>query len=68
MEMYQKGVVEKIETRVLWPKTFFRKSCRLCDNVKNMVQPDRPHMTMQWCIDEMGITCWITQAKIQTHL
>ena len=32
-----------------------------------MVQPDRLHKTMQWCIDEMGITCRITQAKIQTH-
>jgi len=25
---------------------FFRKSHRLWDNVKNMVQPDRPHMTI----------------------
>jgi len=40
----------------------YRKSCRLWDNVKNMVQPDRPRKTI-W---RVRIACWITKAT-KTH-
>jgi len=40
--MLQTKVVEKIKTRVLYLITFFfRKSCRLWDNVENSVERDR---------------------------
>ena len=35
-EMFQTNVVEKINTHVLCSVTFFRKSCRLWDNVENV--------------------------------
>jgi hypothetical protein len=42
-EMFQKKLVDNIKTHNLCSITLFRKSCRLWDNVENMVQPDRPH-------------------------
>jgi hypothetical protein len=36
----------------------FRKSCRLWDNVKNVVEPDKPRKTI-W---RMRFACWITKA------
>jgi hypothetical protein len=39
-------------------KNFCRRSLRLWDNVKNIVEPDRPQMTM-WRI---RIACWIHRA------
>ena len=41
---------------------FFRKSCCLRDTWKNIVQPDRPQMTV-WC---MHTACWIPKAT-NTH-
>jgi hypothetical protein len=37
---------------------FFRKSCRLWDNLENTVEPDRPQMAI-W---HMRIACWIPKA------
>ena len=37
---------------------FFRKYCRLWDNVENIVKPDRPQKTV-WL---MRISCWIPKA------
>ena len=51
-------IVEKIKTQILYSVTFPRKSCHLCDNAKNLVEPDWPQMTI-W---RMRITCWITKA------
>ena len=34
-EIFQIKVVEKIKTYILYPVTFFWKSCRLWDNVDN---------------------------------
>jgi hypothetical protein len=33
--MFQTKVLEKIKTHILYPITFFQKSCRFWDNVKN---------------------------------
>jgi hypothetical protein len=33
-EMFQIKVAEKIKTHILWQVNFFRKSCRLWDNVE----------------------------------
>jgi hypothetical protein len=40
-KMFQTKVVEKIKTHILSSITFFRKSCRLWDNVKNIVLRSR---------------------------
>jgi hypothetical protein len=40
-EMFQTKVVEKIKTHILCTVTFFRKSCRLWDEWKNIVQQGR---------------------------
>jgi hypothetical protein len=40
-------VVEKIKTHILCSVTFFfRKPCRLWDNMENVVEPERPQMTI----------------------
>jgi len=44
--MFQTNVVEKIKTHVLCSITLFRKSCRLWDNVKNMVEVDMSKTTI----------------------
>ena len=47
--MFQTKVVEKIKTHILFSITFFRKSCRLRDNVrkkKYCSEPDMPQMTI----------------------
>jgi len=36
-EMYQTKVVEKLKTRVTFSNHFFRKSCRLLDNVEKYI-------------------------------
>jgi len=53
--MFQTEVVEKLKTLILRSVTFYRKSCRLWDNI---VQPGRPQMTI-W---RMRIASWITTA------
>jgi len=46
-EMLQKNVVEKVKTQILYLITFFLpKSCRLCDNVENILEWGRPHDNM----------------------
>jgi hypothetical protein len=35
-EMFQIKVVDKIKIRILCSVTFFRKPCRLCDNVEKL--------------------------------
>jgi hypothetical protein len=64
-EMFQTNVVEKIKTHILYSITFFfRKLCRLWDNVENNVQPERSQMTI-WC---MRISCWIPKATHTHHM
>jgi hypothetical protein len=55
-------VVEKIETFYVQEKTFFRKPCRLWDNVETFVERGRTHMTV-W---RMRIACWIPKVT-NTH-
>jgi hypothetical protein len=64
-EMFQTKVAEKIKTHIfVFSNFFFRKSCRLWDNVeKNTVQPDTPHDNI---IRRMRFACWITKAT-DTH-
>jgi len=69
-EMFQTDIVRKIETHILCLITYFRKSCRLWDNVEEYgtarqatKQPDRPQMTI-W---RMRIACWMPEVT-NTHL
>jgi len=40
-------IAEKIKPHILCPKTlFFRKSCRLCDNIEKYIDPNRSQMTI----------------------
>jgi len=32
-----------------------------------MVEPDRPHMTVQCCTEKVLFACWFTKPRIQTH-
>jgi hypothetical protein len=58
-EMFQTNVVDKIKTHVSCSVTFFRKLCRLWDNVeKTIVGLDRPQITVR----RMRISCLITKA------
>ena len=60
--MFQTKVIEKIKTHILCSVTFFRKSCRYEIMWKNIVERDRPQMTV-W---RMRIACWIPKAA-DTH-
>jgi hypothetical protein len=33
-----------------------------------MVQPNRPHMTVQCCTEKVRFACWITKPRIQTPI
>ena len=50
-EMFYKNVVEKIKTRILCSVTFFRKLCRLWDNVEKYWRAGQA--TDDWIIRRM---------------
>jgi hypothetical protein len=55
--MFQTKVGEKVKTHILCSITFFSESRAVCEIMwKNMVQPDRPQMTIWYC------ACWVTRA------
>jgi hypothetical protein len=55
--------VDKIKAHILCSMTFFENSAVYEIKWKNILQPDRPQVTI-WC---MRIACWITKA-LNTHL
>jgi hypothetical protein len=57
-------VVEKIKTHMLYPITFFRKSCRLWDNVEKYDTAGQG--TDDNIIRRMRFACWISKAT-DTH-
>jgi hypothetical protein len=62
-EMFQTKVVMKIKTRILLNNFFFRKSFPIWNNVENVVERDRPQMTIR----RMRIGCWIPKST-NTHV
>ena len=61
--MFQTKAVQKIKTHILCSVTFFRKSCRLWDNVeKNIVERGRPQVAI-W---RMRVACWVPKVT-NTH-
>jgi len=58
--MFQANVVENMEnTHFIFSNFFFSEIHAVCEIMwKNIVEPDRPHMTI-W---SMRIACWITKA------
>jgi hypothetical protein len=52
--MFQKKVVEKIKTRILCSVTFPLENRAVYEIMwKNMVQPERPQMTIQYGAEKM---------------
>jgi len=45
-EKFFRQICRENRKRILCPKTFFWKLYYLLDNVENMVEPDRPQMTI----------------------
>ena len=62
--MFQTKVVEKIKTHILCSIFYFTHKNRTVYEIicKNIVEPDRPQMTI-W---RMRFACWITKAT-DTH-
>jgi hypothetical protein len=60
--MFQTKVVDKIKKHILCSLTFFLKNPAIFERFKNIVQSDRPQMTV-W---RMRFSCWITKAT-NTH-
>ena len=59
--IFQTKFADKIETQISYsnhPPLFLKKLCCLWDTYKNIVQPDRPQMTV-W---RTRISCWIPKA------
>jgi hypothetical protein len=63
-EKFQKKVLEKIKTHILYSITFSRKSCRLWDNVEKYGSAGQA--ADDNIIRRMRIACWITKAT-DTH-
>ena len=62
--MFQLKVVEKIKIYIFSSETLSRISCRLWDNVENVIEPERPQMTI-W----RGVAGWISKAThAQAHV
>jgi hypothetical protein len=59
-EKYFRQIVEKIKTHALCSTTFFRKSCRLWDNVEKYGRARQA--TDDLIIRRTRVACWITQA------
>jgi hypothetical protein len=59
-DMFQTIVLEKIKIHILYSINIFSFENRAFFEImwKNMVEPDKPHMTI-W---RMRIACWITKA------
>jgi hypothetical protein len=55
-KILQTNLGEKLETHILYSVTFFRKSCRLGDNIEKFCRGGRPQI---W---RMRIACWIPKA------
>ena len=62
--MFQRKVVEKIKTHILFPITFFSQILPLRDNVKNYCRAWQA--TDDSITPRMRIACWITKA-VNTH-
>ena len=62
--MFQDKVVEKIKTQFYIQYFFFRKSCRLWDNVEKYGRGRQP--TDDSVTRHMRIACWLTKAT-DTH-
>jgi hypothetical protein len=59
-----KNYRENQNSHILCPIIFFfRKSCRLCNNMENIVEAGGPQMTI-W---RTRIECWITEVYTHTH-
>ena len=57
--MFQPKVVQKVTTHILYSVTFFKENSAVCKAMcKNIVQPDRPQITI-W---RMRLACWIPKA------
>ena len=63
MKNFWQVVVVKIKTHILGSITFFRKSCRLWDNVEKYLESDKPQMAV-W---RRRIACRIAKTR-KTHL
>jgi len=47
--MFETNIVEKSKTHLLGSVTFFPENLAFCELMwKNMVQPDKPHMKIQY--------------------
>jgi hypothetical protein len=58
-EMFQTKVVEKIKTHILCSVIFFKKSCRLWDNVEKYGRARQATHDNT----EHALWCWITKAR-----
>jgi hypothetical protein len=67
--MFLTKVVEKIKPHVIYSITFFFFENRDVYDIlwKNMVEPGRPQMTVQYGAEKMGFACRITKAQKQIH-
>ena len=62
-EMLQTRVAEEIKTHILYFITYFRKSCRLWDNMDKIQFHRVRRATDDNIIRRMRITCWMPKAR-----
>jgi len=67
--MFGKKFVEDIKTHFMFNKLFSENRDVYEITWKNMVEADRPYVTIQCCVEKIRFGCGITKARIQrlTH-
>ena len=56
--MFQKKIAKKIKTQIYIQQLFFRKSCRVCDNVKKLCTARE--VANNYTIRRMRFAYWVT--------
>jgi len=60
--------LQRISKHILCSKNFFSENRDFYEITwKNMVEADRPYVTIQCCAEKMRFECRITKARIQRH-
>ena len=67
--MFQTNVVEKTKTRILYSIIIFPPENLAAYDVmwKNMVEPERPQMIIQYGKERCDLHAGLTTTRIQTH-
>jgi len=65
--MFATNVVENIKVHFMFKKLFSENRDVYKITWKNMVEADRPYVTIQCCVEKMRFGCRIIKTRIKRH-